>query len=151
MPGISVSGARQRCPRWWSILRDTPRRFNYHGHDLRREDEEKLLYKGADVTTLLSRVQAAAQALDRDIPPLVESKKWTQFTGVLTGPMGQLSSTLALLEKLAENPALAKQKAQIVKQDIFAIGTAVTNKQGDGVLKYRALALEDLAVFLKAL
>jgi hypothetical protein len=118
---------------------------------LTREDEEKLLYKGADVSSLLIRVQEAAQALERDIPPLVESKKWTQLTGVLTGPMGQLSSTMALLEKLAKNPGVAKQNAQSVKQDIFAMGTAVTNKQGDAVLKYRSLALEDLATFLKGL
>ncbi len=118
---------------------------------LTREDEEKLLYKGADASSLLIRVQEAAQALERDIPPLVESKKWTQLTGVLTGPMGQLSSTMALLEKLAKNPGVAKQNAQSVKQDIFAMGTAVTNKQGDAVLKYRSLALEDLAIFLKGL
>jgi hypothetical protein len=125
-----------------------------HGPDLShslREDEEKLLYKGADLNNLLARIQAAAQALDRDIPPLVESRKWTQLNGVLTGPMGQLSSTMALLEKLADDPASAKQNAQRVKQDIFAIGTAVTNKQGDVVLQYRSLALEDLAVFLKGL
>jgi len=110
-----------------------------------------LLYKGADVNSLLSRIQEAIRALDRDIPPLVETKKWNQVTGVLTGPMGQLSSTMALLEKVTDNPSLAKQNGQKVKQDIFAMGTAVTNKQPDIVLKYRSLALEDLAIFLKGL
>ena len=109
------------------------------------------MYKGADINSLLVRVQEAARALDQDIPPLVESKKWTQLSGVLTGPMGQLSSTMALLQKLAENPGLTKQNAQRVKQDVFAIGTAVTNKQADAVLKYRSLALDDLATFLKEL
>ena len=103
------------------------------------------------MNSLLVRIQDAIRALDGDIPPLVESKKWTQLTGVLTGPMGQLSSTMALLEKLAENPGLAKQNAQRVKQDVFAIGTAVTNKQAEAVLKYRTLALKDLATFLKEL
>ena len=116
-----------------------------------QEDEEKLLYKGADVSVLLERVSKAAKALEYDIPPLVAAKKWTQITGVLTGPMGQLSSTLALIEKYSDQPSMAKQNAGKVKQDVFAMGTAVTNKQPDIVLKYQQLAIEDLATFLKSL
>jgi hypothetical protein len=116
-----------------------------------REDKEFLLYKGADASVLLGRIQTASQALEMEIPPLVETKQWNKITGLLTGPMGQLSSTMTLLCGLAENPADAKQNSQIVKQDVFAMGTATTNKQGDQVLKYQQEAIQDLATFLKAL
>lgn len=116
-----------------------------------QEDEEKLLYKGADVKVLLERIQIAAQALENDIPPLVATKQWTKITGVLTGPMGQLSSTMTLLCKLADRPDEAKQRAQTVKNDVFAMGTATTNKSPDDVIKYQQLAIQDLAVFLKSL
>jgi hypothetical protein len=117
-----------------------------------QEDEEKLLYKGADAKVLLQRVQTASTAL-QTIPPLVETKQWSKITGVLTGPMGQLSATLGLLVGLAEEGARdkAKQKAQKVKQDLFSMGTATTNRQTAEILKYQKLATEDLAVFLKSL
>jgi hypothetical protein len=65
--------------------------------------------------------------------------------------MGQLSSTLTMLCGLAENPGDAKQKAQIVKQDLFAMGTATTNKQGVQLLKYQQQAIQDMANFLISL
>jgi hypothetical protein len=116
-----------------------------------REDEEKLLYKGADVQVLLERIQSAAAALETEIPTYVERKEWSKITGVLTGPMGQLSSTLTMLSKLAEDPSEAKQNAQTVKNNLFAMGTATTNKEGCQVLKYQEQAVQDLAVFLKSL
>ncbi|KAL3933285.1 MAG: hypothetical protein SGBAC_010468 [Bacillariaceae sp.] len=114
------------------------------------EDAEKFLYKGADVNVLIARLQTITSALDQ-IPPLIESKKWNAVTGILTGPMGQLSSTLTQVSALATNPAVAKDKAQIVKQDLFAMGTATSNKQGDAVLKYQKKAIDDLGVFLNSL
>jgi len=111
-------------------------------------DSDKLLYKGADVEPLLQRLQVAAKALEEEIPRLAERKEWTKLTGVLTGPMGQLSSTMTLLTK--DNPG-AKSKAQLVKQDVFAMGTAATNKQGDQVMRYRQAALEHLADFIGSL
>ncbi len=116
-----------------------------------QEDEEKLLYKGADTQVLLNRIQLATRALEKEITPLVETKQWIKITGVLTGPMGQLSSTMTLLCKLADRPEEAKQKAQQVKNDLFAMGTATTNKSGEDVLKYQQLAIQDLAVFLISL
>jgi len=109
------------------------------------------LYKGADAKVLLDRIQVAAQALEKEIPPLAAKKQWTKITGVLTGPMGQLSSTMTLLCKLTDRPEEAKQKAQIVKNDIFAMGTATTNKAAEDVIKYQQLAIQDLAIFLKSL
>ena len=116
-----------------------------------REDEDKLLYKGADAEALLARIQTAAQALEYQIPPLVETKQWSKITGVLTGPMGQLSSTMTLLCALADEPGDAKKRAQTVKQDVFDMGTATTNKSQEGVIKYQTKAIEDLAIFLKSL
>eukprot|EP00980_Cylindrotheca_fusiformis_P019367 scaffold6649_cov65-Cylindrotheca_fusiformis.AAC.4 len=117
-----------------------------------REDAEKLLYKGADVNILIQRVQTSTDALDK-IPTLVEKKQWNAITGILTGSLGELSSSLTMLSKLASNNNnnLAKEKAQIVKQDLFAMGTATTNKQAEAVLKYQKKALEDLAIFLSSL
>jgi hypothetical protein len=115
-----------------------------------REDAEKLLYKGADVEVLVQRLQASTNALDK-IPPLVESKQWNAITGILTGPMGQLSSTLTLICGLASNTNVAKEKAQVVKQDLFAMGTATTNRQPEVILKYQKKAVDDLANFLQTL
>lgn len=115
-----------------------------------REDEEKLLYKGANTQSLVERIMVAYSALQL-IPPLVEKQQWTKITGVLTGPMGQLSATLSLLVNMADNPAVAKAQAQKVKNDLFSMGTATTQRQGSDVLKYYQLATEDLATFLKAL
>ena len=115
-----------------------------------QEDAEKLLYKGADVEILISRIQDASNALNR-IPPLVESKQWNAVTGILTGTMGQLSYSLTQISQLASNPKVTKEKARVVKEDLFAMGTATTNKQADTVLKYQNKAIEDLASFLQTL
>jgi len=47
-------------------------------------DEANQLYKGADNTVLLARLEKASSAL-AEIPELVEDKKWSKVTGVLTG------------------------------------------------------------------
>jgi len=65
--------------------------------------------------------------------------------------MGHLSSTMTLLCKLSDRPDEARQKAQIVKNDVFALGTATTNKAGADVLKYQQRTIQDLEVFLKSL
>jgi hypothetical protein len=132
----------------------------------REENPEKLLYQGADAQVLLQRIQTAANAL-QSIPPLVETKQWSKITGILTGPMGQLSATLTMLVKVADNAnnnnnanqaqaqAQAQQKLQKlsnqVKQDVFAMGTATTQRQAADILKYQQLAVQDLAVFLQSL
>jgi hypothetical protein len=98
----------------------------------------------------LQRVETAAQAL-ATIPALVETKKWTQITGMLTGPMGQLSATMTLIVKLSSNPEKSKVAAAKVKNDIFAVGAATTNKNGAAVLQAHKAATENLLVFLKTL
>lgn len=67
-----------------------------------QDDQEKFLYKGADVQLLLGRLQTFATAL-QTIPPLVEIKKWSKITGFLTGPRGQLSAMLTVLVKMRDS------------------------------------------------
>ena len=63
--------------------------------------------------------------------------------------MGQLSATLGLLEGLADNKDRgAKQGAQKVKQDVFAMGTGTTKGQASDISKNQELATEDLTLFL---
>ncbi|KAG7351643.1 Dictyostelium Slime mold-like repeat protein [Nitzschia inconspicua] len=116
----------------------------------RQDDPDKLLYKGADTQILLQRIQTTVDAL-QNIPPLVETKQWSKITGLLTGPMGQLSATLTLLVKGASNPTAAQIKANALKQDVFAIGTATTQRQTADILKYQRRAIQDLEVFLQSL
>lgn len=115
-----------------------------------QEDADKFLYKGADVNSLIQRIETSTTALDK-IPSLVESKQWNAVTGILTGPLGQLSTSLTMLSNIASDSKEAKNKAQIVKQDLFSMGTATTNKQADAVLKYQKKATYDLANFLQSL
>jgi len=114
-------------------------------------DEDKFLYKGADVETLLRRIQSAALTLEIEIPPLVEKKQWTKIAGILAGPMGQLSSTLTILAKYSGAGDIAMKRVQMVKQDLFEIGSGATLKKPGVVLKYRLKAIDDLNTFLKVL
>ena len=114
------------------------------------EDSEKFLYKGDDAQVLLDRIESASRAL-ATIPGLVEAKKWNQVTGALTGPMGQLSLTMTALAKVSSDPAKNDKKAKQVKQDVFAIGSAATNKDSKGALKAHEAATQHLVEFVKLL
>lgn len=112
------------------------------------EDASKFLYKGADGQRLLDRIQASAKSLS-DLPPLIESKKWSQVVGVLTGPMGELIRTMNQLVELSEDKALAKSKVNQVKTDLYAITAAVDRKQVDSALKAHSAATVHLVEFAK--
>ena len=114
------------------------------------EDADKFLYKGADAKILIERVEIAVQAL-ATIPEKVEQKKWTQITGSLTGPMGQLGATMTLIVKLSSNPEKSKAAAAKVRNDVFAIGAATSRKEGVAVLQAHKAATENLVAFLKTL
>ena len=107
-------------------------------------DPDKLLYKGANAQILVDRTKKASDAL-KEIPSLVEKKKWNDINGLLIGPMGELSSTLTLL--CGDDDAKIKL-ARKVKDDLFAMGTATTQRQQEAILKYHAAATIDLAKFL---
>ena len=108
------------------------------------------LYQGADAKVLLGRVEAAIQALG-NVPALVESKKWSQVTGVLTGPMGDLVRNMLQLADLSENSAQSKKLIQTVKTDLYAISAAIERKDGAAALKYHQAATKDLLSFVKSL
>ncbi len=108
-------------------------------------DPDKLLYKGANAQILLDRTKKATAAL-REIPALVEKKKWNDVNGILIGPMGELSSTMTLL---CGDDAAKTKLARKVKEDLFAMGTATTQRQQDVILKFHAAATKDLAKFLE--
>lgn len=109
-------------------------------------DPDKLLYKGVNADVLVEKVQKATTALGQ-IPSLVEVKKWNEITGILTGPMGELSSALTMLA--GGDPSKIKL-ARTVKEDLFGMGTATTQRQPETILKYHALAIKDVAKFLEA-
>ena len=108
-------------------------------------DPDKLLYKGVNAQILLDRMRKATAAL-AEIPALVEKKKWNDITGLLIGPMGELSSTMTLL---CGDDAVKTKLARKVKEDLFAMGTATTQRQQEAILKYHAGATKDLANFLE--
>ena len=113
-------------------------------------DDANKLYQGADSRMLLERIEKASVAL-ASIPALAEQKKWSQVSGVMTGPMGELIRNMGLLADLSENPAAAKGKIKQVKTDLYAISGAVERKDGVGVLKGHEAATADLVLFVKSL
>jgi hypothetical protein len=113
-------------------------------------DPANKLYQGADNQVLLQRVEKASGAL-ATIPELVESKKWSQISGVLTGPLGTLLSTMNQLVKASDNESRVNELAQKAKSDIFAIGAAAERKQGDAVLQAHKDATDSLVAFSRSL
>ena len=113
-------------------------------------DDSAKIYQGADNKALLGRVEKASEAL-ASIPDLVGSKKWSQVTGVLTGPMGDLVRTMGQLADLSENSGTAKDLTKKFKNDLYAIAAAVDRKEGDKALNYHSVATSDLVSFVKVL
>eukprot|EP00977_Amphora_coffeiformis_P024963 scaffold17767_cov168-Amphora_coffeaeformis.AAC.1 len=113
-------------------------------------DPNNKLYQGADGKLLLDRVDAASKSLGL-LPSLIESKKWSQVTGVLTGPMGELIRTMNQLVELSENQTAAKKIVAQVKTDLYAISAAVGRKEVASALKSHQAATDHLVAFVKAL
>mmetsp|Transcript_29067 Transcript_29067/g.35403 ORF Transcript_29067/g.35403 Transcript_29067/m.35403 type:complete len:280 (+) Transcript_29067:42-881(+) len=116
-------------------------------------DPENQLYQGADNTVLLQRMEKATLALE-SIPDLVEKKKWTAITGVLIGPMGELSGTMKELGKLTSEDSRKKKLGDIakaVKGDINAMAAAADRKDGGKILEWQAKATDHLVEFVAAL
>ena len=110
-------------------------------------DPDKVLYKGADPTVLLRRVQEADRRL-AEIESLVEQKKWSQVSGLVTGPLGTLSQTLNQIATPDSGKAVL-QAAKKVKSDILAIGQASSQKNGPACVAASNQAIQDLEAFIK--
>ena len=108
-------------------------------------DPENQLYKGSENEILLERLGKLVTALE-DLPQYIESKQWNAVLGVLTGPMGTLSSTMNELTKNVEdNGKKNKIKAlsTAVRQDLYAISAAVDRKNAkDAMSAYEKAAVK---------
>ena len=111
-------------------------------------DDSTALYKGADPATILRRLQESEKRL-QEIPALAEQKKWTQITGLVSGPLGTLSQTLSQIATPDSKPKV-KDMAKKVKADVLGIGQAAAKKNGDGCVAQAAAASKDLKSLLEA-
>lgn len=119
-------------------------------------DETKVLYKGADPSVLLKRLQEANAKLT-DIPTLAEQKKWSQIQGILTGPLGTFSQTLNQIATATTTPSESSSSRQNVdaavkklKTDLIEIGQAANQKNGPLCGAKSRQATQDLESFVKA-
>lgn len=122
-------------------------------------DPSNSVYKGADRSVQLQRIKDALTALQQ-IPALAQAKKWSQVSGVLTGPLGTLISTMNQVvsgtggtkQDFGSAPPVNKQaKAALlqVKTDLYAIGQAATKKSTEGCIQATDAAMKDLEAFVK--
>ena len=83
-----------------------------------------------------------------EIASLAEEKKWSQITGIITGPLGTLLQTLNSVASIAGTKE-AKSLAQTVKADILNIGVAAGKKDGASCITYADKAAQaDLSKFV---
>jgi len=124
------------------------------------------LYQGADRVVLLKRLQDATNRL-QEIPPLADSKKWSQIQGLLTGPLGTLSQTLnqivtsttASSDTNSNNEDKKKNKnsngsnvqlvVKKIKADLIEIGQAASKKDAEACRTIAGIASQDLVGFLE--
>lgn len=92
-------------------------------------DPDNQLYKGSDALVLFERLEGNVKAL-KDVPAYIESKQWNKVLGVLTGPMGTLSSTMNELTKISDDSVKSKCKSLStdIRNDLYAISGAVDRK-----------------------
>jgi len=113
-------------------------------------DPDNKLYQGAESKILVERLEAATAALAL-IPALVLEKKWSKIQGILTGPMNPLGVTMDKLSKMSNNEEQCCKLEKIVKQDLYAIASAVERKQGDQILELQKKATVDLVSYANSL
>lgn len=117
-------------------------------------DNSNALYKGADPATILRRLAESERRLG-EVGELAEKKKWSEINGLITGPLGTLSSSMSQIASIASSsttPKKAKQVDQAVKKvkaDVFAIGQAANKKNAEGCAQQAQLASNDLKILLE--
>ena len=113
-------------------------------------DDANKLYQGANTVELIGRIDKAAAAL-ATIPELNESRKWSQITGVMAGPMGELVRNMGQVADLTENADAARQLVAATKKNLYALQDGVNRKDQKLVLQYHAAVTNNLVAFVKAL
>ena len=113
-------------------------------------DDANKLYQGANTVELIGRIDKAAAAL-ATIPELNESRKWSQITGVMAGPMGELVRNMGQVADLTENADAARQLVAGTKKNLYALQDGVNRKDQKLVLQYHAAVTNNLVAFVKAL
>lgn len=113
-------------------------------------DPENKLYKGTDSNVLLDRLETTSVAL-ATVPALVENKQWSKIQSVITGPMGNILTTMMDLANISDNPERALDLAKKVKLDLYAISAAVERKQVELVIKAHESTTADLVAFASSL
>jgi len=117
-------------------------------------DNTNALYKGADPVTVLRRLAESERRLG-EVGELAEKKKWSQIIGLMTGPLGTLSSSMNQIVAIVSSsstPQKTKQVEQAVKKvktDIFAIGQAAERKNTEGCTQQAQMASNDLKLLLE--
>jgi hypothetical protein len=113
-------------------------------------DPANKLYQGVDSEVLFTRIAKDSDVL-ASIPTLVTEKKWTQVTGTLLGPLGDLVETMNQLTRQSKNTSKASVLAKKTKVALYEIFQAAERKQVDKALVAHKEATTDLSDFLKAL
>lgn len=115
-------------------------------------DEGAFLYQGPDPQVQLQRLLDATKRLD-SIAPLAEDKKWSQIQGLLTGPLGTLAQTLTAIASNASSKSSTAElmaKSKKVKEDIYTINLAASQKNPDAVVTNAQAAQASLEAFVRA-
>lgn len=117
-------------------------------------DNSEALYTGADPATVLKRLAESERRLG-EVGELAEKKKWSQINGLITGPLGTLSSTMNQIVSVVSSSKNQKKTKEVekavkkVKADIFAIGQAADRKNAEGCMQQAQTASGDLKVLLE--
>ncbi|KAL7535952.1 hypothetical protein ACHAXR_006825 [Thalassiosira sp. AJA248-18] len=93
-------------------------------------DPDNQLYKGTDGNVCFERLGNSIAAM-KDLPTYIESKQWNKVHGVMTGPMGTLSSTMNdLTNNIDDDGAKNKVKnlSVDIRKDLYAISGAADRK-----------------------
>ena len=108
-------------------------------------DPSTFLYQGADRDIQIQRIGTAVSKL-QTIPGIVQSKKWSQVQGVITGPLGTLISTM---NQIGGTNKDAQRIISKVKVDLFSIGQCATTKNESACIAATEATLNDLNDFVK--
>lgn len=109
-------------------------------------DPSTFLYQGADREVQIQRIATAVSKI-QTIPAIVQSKKWSQVQGVITGPLGTLISTMNQIG--GTNNKEAQRIIVKVKSDLFSIGQCATTKNEKACLEATEATLQDVNDFVK--